>query len=336
MKIINRSIPFLYSIEYKSSHRQLQDDFGEFPPTPLHCEKLSGSFSIQRASRLGEFYIQFLILQKLINISEEDFKNLPIEISDGRSFNQIASLKDTIKMLSFGLKWMEHIWIFLGIFWTLSRSSIQKLKSKSTKKFNGYFNPLIGTGSQIVINSRFHVKKDDAPTVSHEHLHVLQFRNPSNHFQKAQLPDDFFYEEYRSDSQLIYLMKKNEVEARLHEVILSFYRAHRHLPVTVSGFLGLIGACEHCGNEVSSIFKIYKKSFHQYEKYPARDPGPIEQLEDIFISIGNFDILFKFITEVLPVMYGNLLKYYGSDEYSKNYMAEIERPNFYDELYKIT
>lgn len=35
----------------------------------------------------------------------------------------------------------------------------------------------------------------------------------------------------------------------------------------------------------------------------------------------------------MTVMYGNLLRYYGSEKDSDNYMQEIKRPNLYDELY---
>ncbi len=41
----------------------------------------------------------------------------------------------------------------------------------------------------------------------------------------------------------------------------------------------------------------------------------------------------RFITEVMPVMYGNLLKYYGDDVMSSKFLAQIARPNLYDELY---
>jgi hypothetical protein len=32
-------------------------------------------------------------------------------------------------------------------------------------------------------------------------------------------------------------------------------------------------------------------------------------------------------------MYGNLLRYYGDEAASESYLKDIDRPNFYDELY---
>lgn len=57
-------------------------------------------------------------------------------------------------------------------------------------------------------------------------------------------------------------------------------------------------------------------------------------LDDLAFSIcalKTHKLETRFLTEVLPVMYGNLLTYYGLD--ASTYFAEIPRPNFYDELY---
>ena len=48
------------------------------------------------------------------------------------------------------------------------------------------------------------------------------------------------------------------------------------------------------------------------------------------------ELLLRFITEVLPVMYGNLLRYYGDDVVSSKFLSQISRPNFYDELYALS
>lgn len=333
MKIIDILTKPLYSTEIKSSRKQLQDDFGDFPPTPLHCEKLSGDFKIHRVSLIGEIYKRSRIIHKLTKISEEEFKNLSSDISEGRTYNEIIAFQDAVRTLSIGSKWFGNILSQLMICRTISKKLIKQAKNKSTLKVKGYFNPLLDNGSQVVIKSRFNDKHWDAPVVSHEHIHLLQFRNPENHTPKAQLPDNFLSEEMRFDTHLLYILEKKEVEARLHEVVLSFFRAHRHLPVTVTGFLGLIASCEHCGSLITTLLEDEKKPYVHYEEFPAREHKMAEQLEEIFICIDRTEMACKFVTEVLPVMYGNLLKYYGSEEYSRSYMLEIKRPNFYDELY---
>ena len=51
------------------------------------------------------------------------------------------------------------------------------------------------------------------------------------------------------------------------------------------------------------------------------------------LVIKTNELAFRYITEVLSVMYGNLLKYYGDDAAGCSYLKDIARPNFYDELY---
>lgn len=45
------------------------------------------------------------------------------------------------------------------------------------------------------------------------------------------------------------------------------------------------------------------------------------------------DLGFRFVTEVLPVMYANLIRYYGDNLLSEKVMSQVRRPNLYDELY---
>jgi len=64
--------------------------------------------------------------------------------------------------------------------------------------------------------------------------------------------------------------------------------------------------------------------------------GFVQQMEAILLKINSIDMLYRFISEVLAVMYGNLLKYYGDSISSEAFLHLIERPNLYDELYVIT
>ena len=135
-----------------------------------------------------------------------------------------------------------------------------------------------------------------------------------------------------ADTFLLYLLEKNEVEARLHESVLSFYRVHHQLPVTVSAFLGLLASSQQFGWLVTGILELLGVTFHRdLGKYPERDAMYAEQLEVVLMAIKTRELQCRYITEVLPVMYGNLLKYYGDD--AGNYLKDIERPNFYDDLY---
>lgn len=333
MTIIQKIIKPILSIENKSSKDQIKDDFGEFPPTPLCCENIAGYFKIVKASPIGENLIEYKILKSLLYISEEELNSHSAINSDDPLLSKLLYAQKIIRNASGGSKKIAEILFNASFIWRLCKKLILSKKYKSEKQLKGYFSPFLGDGSQIVLNSRFNDKKSIDAIISHEHIHLLQFRNPEDHIRKARLPADFFFEEMRTDPHLLYIMEKKEFEARLHEVVISFYRTHRVLPLTVSGFLGLISACEHIGSLVTPLLEINQASFVKYEDYPARESRPIEHLGEILFYIENLDMSFRFITEVVTVMYGNLLKYYGSDKDSSIYMKKIKRPNLYDELY---
>lgn len=57
------------------------------------------------------------------------------------------------------------------------------------------------------------------------------------------------------------------------------------------------------------------------------------QLATAFAYMTDSSCEYRFITEVLAVMYGNLLRYYGDRTASQIYLDSIRRPNLYDVLY---
>jgi len=51
-------------------------------------------------------------------------------------------------------------------------------------------------------------------------------------------------------------------------------------------------------------------------------------------ALKDPDATKRFVCEVLPVMYGNLLRYYGDAHGSACFLTQIPRPNLYDQLYE--
>jgi hypothetical protein len=200
----------------------------------------------------------------------------------------------------------------------------------------GLFVPYFKDELQIVVKSQGHLNKEDAPIISHEHIHLLQYRNPESHSRRVKSPQALLTEEGLADQFTLYILEKMEVEARLHESVLSFYRAHHYLPMTVSGFLGLLAASESIGPQIVSILESEDVTFQRVQgTFPERAKRPVEHLGWILMDIKTPAIQRRFITEVMPVMYGNMLKYYGDDVASCKFLASIDRPNFYDELYAV-
>ena len=325
----------VYSVENKTSRQQLRKDFGEFPPAPLRCEKMTGEFRVVRVRGIGCFYLQYVAQKTLMQTVVSDVHSLSGEFMEIYG-NQALALQRSISALGQYSKVVERLFVFLGPGCALIQTVLAHVRSRSRsqrRNIRGYLLPLFKNTSHIVINSARHVGKSDASTISHEHIHLLQFRNPENHCRYARSPEKFLSESRTGDPFLHYLLEKDEVEARLHEVVLSFYQTHRQLPMTVPGFLGLLAATAQCQALVTDILELSQVDFIHYETYPERDVMYVEQLAWCWVFMKSDEMKFKFFTEVLTVMYGNLLRYYGDDAASQSYMGEIQRPNFYDELY---
>jgi len=333
MKLLARLVHPIYFIEKRSSKKQLQDDFGEFPPAPLRCENMMGEFNVIRVRGIGELYHDFVVYRAMLTATVSDVESLSSDFATLVGAKDVLIVQREISKLGRGSKVAERFFVSLGAGWMLVQTALKHARNGPRRSGLGHFVPLLKNTSHIVIKSGRHVHKSDASTVSHEHIHLLQFRNPENHRKNARSPEELLCEKMVADPHLLYILEKKEVEARLHEVVLSFYRAHRRLPLTVPGFLGLLAASEQCGELVAFTLKRSGVGFDHYEIYSERDPKYVEQLEYIWLYIETNEIQCKFMTEVLSVMYGNLLRYYGDDTASRDYMKEIERPNFYDDLY---
>lgn len=125
-----------------------------------------------------------------------------------------------------------------------------------------------------------------------------------------------------------------EVEARLHESVLSFYRVYRQLPMTIPIFLGMLAANQQYGELVGLTLESMGVNFDRLDlTFPERGKMSAEQLESLLVYINTPELTCRFITEVLPVMYGNLLSYYGDEDASNTFLQNIVRPNLYDDLY---
>ena len=135
---------------------------------------------------------------------------------------------------------------------------------------------------------------------------------------------------------LKYILQRNEVEARLHELVVSFYRTHKSLPLNAPSFLALLAASKQLGWLVSETLTDANVDFGRVLAVVVeRDKMQARDLAMVLLSMPD-ELMLRFITEVLPVMYGNLLKYYGDDVVSRKFLSQISRPNFYDELYALS
>lgn len=319
----------LHSVEKRTSEEQLRQDFGEFPPTPLRCENLAGQFDIVRTRGIGQIYHDLVMQSQVL---EAKIETLSTDLVARFGADRLRDLHSAFERLGPRGTWFVKRAIF-G--WTFVVGTVKMiLHGTKRRKVFGLFVPYFKDELQISVMSRGRLNSADAHIVSHEHIHLLQFKNPESHSRRVRSPQGLLTEEALADSFLLYILEKMEVEARLHESVLSFYRAHHYLPTTVSGFLGLLASSKTIGLQVTSILEAGDVTFQRDQgTYSDREGRPVEHLGWILMDIKTPELQRRFITEVMPVMYGNMLKYYGDDAASRQFLSSIDRPNFYDDLY---
>lgn len=338
MRFLNLLVRHFYSAEVTTSESQLKKDFGEFPPKPLSGKGLTGEFTTIRVRGIGE-HIHNVVMTKRIAEGAEDEDSLSSTIKNLMP-DDIANLKRYVGAKGIGSKAL--MWIALGAIFLASILKLIRMGPQAATSL-GFFAPLRKDEYEIVIKTERIAKNrlDEASMISHEHIHLLQHKEASttaNSRVVTWADDQLFTETARANMmlpQLKYILERHEVEARLHELVVSFYRTHKNLPLSVPSFLALLAASQQLGWLVTGLLKLANVEIDPpFIELVERDKMQAKDLEMVMLSMPD-DLVVRFITEVLPVMYGNLLKYYGDDAASRNFLSKISRPNFYDQLYAL-
>lgn len=258
---------------------------------------------------------------------------------------------------------LVFVLLFLSFKIILSTCHSAYKKHKSTA---GIAYPMPGHRSTVYI-LKSNKAKDELCCewiVSHEHIHLCQFM-----YAQAQgvpyykpiptMPADYFSLNGQVDNKTIrYYHQINELEARLHELVLNNYRHHQQLPYSVNGFiffcfirqLNVFYAFNECERKtIISVLKATAKNealdfLRSCDDEPALLINTDLVLREPNIGAEWFAILrcineqyrLSFIFEVLPVAYYNLLTYYGAHELADKIGAQISRPNLYDRFYQGT
>ena len=337
MRLIKVIVCPFYSNERRACAGQLRDDFGGFPPAPLRCEGISGEFDVVRTRGIGEVWHTLIVYNRMLRGLESDTQYLSADFMECFGADQTLALRHAFDGLGRSAKFIKPAIIALMLCMMGVKLAIRMVRSaRQESRGLGCFVPVRKHESEIIVKAGRHarLRKSEAPTISHEHIHLLQHKDSEERLRCARSPERLLSKEGLAMPFLLYLLETNEVEARLHESVLSFYRAHRRLPMTVPMFLGMLAASQQLGELVSLILKRAGVSFDRLDlAYPERGVMYAEQLESILVYINTPELTCRFITEVLTVMYANLLRYYGDETASGNFLLDIARPNLYDDLY---
>lgn len=299
-----------YSVVTKKCQAQLADDFGVFPPSPLLIKTDNLMVNIVTMSGLGELFYCLAARVRLLRA----LRDHPSTVSQGLN---------PFPANAFGM--LLQLLISPYMVWLL-----YKLLRKK-KKGAAVFLPMHSRDNYILLRPKVSERTCLAALVSHEHLHLLQNRNAPNTFvlnAHTVLP-----EKWATDADALYLLGRVEMEARLHELVLSYYRSSGRLPVTVQEFLALLCGCEMPGLAVIEALQEYAAQPMTIVPYEVRDARFAEDVDNVLRAMSTLHLRFRFVIEVLPVMYSNLLQYYGDGIHSATIRAEIARPNLYDDLY---
>ena len=316
---------------------QLQEDFGVFPPAPLKCELNKSSFTIVSVRGIGGIVNDAQLTMKIMHIPQAEFAAHQRDSAQFSAMNehlaagQQAFAKATAVFNEFKIPALvQRI-----LFWTMAIKNAIVARHCRKRERIGFFQPLAGSDGLITL--RIGASKRGASmdaVLSHEHVHLLQHKFGLSTIRYLRNPDDLIAEEFKSNPSVLYKFQDIEVEARLHEIVLSYYRKAHALPLTIEGFLQALAGCEPMSELVEQALKSKRAQLPtRVLRYQARETVMAEDLDDILFSIKDLDSRYRFITEVLTVMYGNLLRYYGDEHSSRIFMEQIERPNLYDTLY---
>ena len=337
MKLLNAIISPYYSIERRSCVGQLRDDFGNFPPTPLRCDGLSGEFDVVRTRGIGDIWHTLIVFKRMLLGLESDTQYLSGDFINYFGADQVFALRHAFDGFGNSARFLKPVVITLALGMICFMLTIRTLRSAGQEsKALGCFVPVRKHESEIVVKagSHAHLCRGEAMTISHEHIHLLQHKDSEDRLRTARSPEKLLSKKGLTKPFLLYLLERKEVEARLHESVLSFYRAHRRLPMTVPMFLGMLAANQQFGELVSLTLECAGIGFDRVDiPYPERGVVFAKQLESILVYTNSSDLTCRFITEVLTVMYGNLLRYYGDKTASDTFLQGIARPNLYDDLY---
>uniref|UniRef100_UPI0040479A81 hypothetical protein n=1 Tax=Rheinheimera sp. TaxID=1869214 RepID=UPI0040479A81 len=353
-----------------NSTAQLEKDFGQYPPSLLlENTFLSGvKFNILYQGRFLRLYNAVRTMLAIFSI----FKSPDKPQGKGENIDNITamahqfflvqehvkrSLRETLGVINskkivarVALKVLLIFLILLllpviALYLAFIFSKLLLLTSKKLGRNYGYYSILPRQVPVIFFNSdnfgKLKVSHDAA--ISHEHIHVLQHCIGSKVIDSVdidkhlQFADCILKDGDKGDSYIHYLMQRDETEARLHEIVLSYYRVTETLPTSYQEFVELICCFEtfynlfdaHAGNVVACL----DKDFLPIDELEVREQHFFIEFYCILRGMKNEEMLTRYTLEVLPMLYSNLLLLYGGEVVRGEFIKTIPCSDMYHALY---
>lgn len=331
-----------------SSKSQFIKDFGEYPPFPLRPASKDVEFDVVHICGFGYFYY----------IISRGFKTLTAALKRGRSgvttgnqkYYDVALQKffDSYNKMNSATKIMFTSTIILlsPVILVITIALAFQFMIRQSRNL-GLYNPVWQVGKELVVmpSKILNIEAQEVSlesVISHEHIHLRQdhlFSRPRlsaderDRF-KSKFEDLINTNDFNS-ARSLYLLGINEVEARLHEVVISHYIEHSSIPTSSDDFISMLLCTETLGDYISNnlVQSNYRTHPRDFGVLKLRTSQPALDIILTLSFFKNTDLRMRYILEVLVVMYGNLIILYGDKDKALEYFSTIKKFDLYIELY---
>ncbi|MCE7556577.1 hypothetical protein [Aliivibrio fischeri] len=293
-----------------------KNDFGDFPPYPLNpsksknldfdilCRKISLLWSIKTTYSLMQNYKDKLckvnILKHYIESNQNNKGNiLTLEKGKLRINDNVPRTKSFLNTC------------IISLFIYISTPFIAVLRFLRLKN---------GSHAVVLFDSEldeicFKEKMTDY-LLSHEHIHIQQKRTSYlNIYDHLGISLDDLCEIAERDPTLSslnnmsrYLLSQVEVEARFQQIVIYIHKKNNALPIEID-------------NIISDFIEFYAELNGNFDTINLDYQCKYELLFIIKVLYAyNYELTF---TKVIPLIYSNLIEYYGDIELSKKIQTDI-------------
>lgn len=353
-----------------NSAEQLKQDFSNYPPRPLPESNAikNVNFNILYQGKIRRFFNAALtMLTMLSNSNSKKSQQLEDEfaIVINSMVHQLRLLKEQVKQpfiqlldainsKNLALRLLLKVAVILVIILLLpilllyAVYSIFKLLFLITKKLGrsyGYYSILPKQVPVVFFNTdnigKLKVSHDAA--ISHEHIHVLQHCigirviGSVDVYKHRLFADSILVEKDKGDAYIHYLMRRDETEARLHEIVLSYYRLKHNLPTNYQEFLEFICSFSTFYNffddRAPAVTSILNEDFYPIDELEFREWHFVSEFFCILFAINSEEMLTRYALEVMPMLYSNLLLLYSNETIRNEFIKTIPCTDMYHQLY---
>ena len=197
----------------------------------------------------------------------------------------------------------------------------------------GFYSAALSNRTLYVMKGRKKIEHFD-PVISHEHIHMIQdemyksgfIQNLTfNNFSvNAEIFNFETLKKYKEKVPVNYLFSPLEIEARLHEIVLTYYRSKKSMPRNAVEFVEMIMNFKLLTLNTEENYKILLET----RFYSGVETYFIAQIE-----VLKTESAAMFLQHVLPIFYRRLLTYYGATELISEFDKNPPDTTLFDKLF---